>query len=150
MDERQAPRLRHRLQVLVVGHDGHEIGVEAAGPPAEDQVVEAVPHLRHHHQHALRAVVRQLELHRELVGHLGPEGRGQLRGVGITGGDELGSQEERMPDGVVELAVLDDVAAVLEDERRDRVHDARPFRASQRQDEGVGHGSLLSVRFSIR
>ena len=53
--ERQAGRLGHRPQVLVVGHDGDELAAEAAGPPAEDQVVEAVAHLRHHHQHPLRA-----------------------------------------------------------------------------------------------
>jgi hypothetical protein len=39
--------------------------------------------------------------------------------------------------GVIELLVLDDVAAVLEEKRRDRVHDAGSFLAAQGQDEGV-------------
>jgi hypothetical protein len=107
-----------------------------------------VAHLRDHHQHALRLVVRQLEVHRELVGHLRSEGGGQLRGVGVgvAAGNELGPQEERMPDGVVELSVLDDVAAVSEEERGDRVDDARSFRAAQCQNERVRHGCLLSIR----
>ena len=93
-------------------------------------------------------VVRQLEVHRELVGHLRAEGRGQLRGVGVgvAAGNELGPQEERMPNGVVELSVLDDVAAVSEQERRDGVNDARSLRAAQGQDEGSRHGRLLSIR----
>src|SRR5690606_36441299 len=47
--------------------------------------------------------------------------------------------EQRAAHAVVELLVLDDVAALLEQERADRAHDARPFRAAQRQDERAGH-----------
>ena len=39
--------------------------------------------------------------------------------------------------GVVELLVLDDVAAVLEQERGDRVDDAGTFGAAEGEDEGV-------------
>ena len=58
-------------------------------------------------------------------------------GVGLGRADERGAQEQLSASGVVELLVLDDVAAVLEQERGDRVHDAGPFLAAQGQDEGV-------------
>ena len=47
------------------------------------------------------------------------------RGVGVAGADERGAQEQLPADRVVELLVLDDVAAVLEQERGDGVDDAR-------------------------
>ena len=66
-----------------------------------------------------------------------PEGVGESLSVGLGGADERGAQEQLPASGVVELLVLDDVAAVLEQERGDRVHDAGPFLAAQGQDEGV-------------
>ena len=53
------------------------------------------------------------------------------------GADERGAQEQVAAERVVELLVLDDVAAVLEQERGDRVDDAGPLVAAQGQDEGV-------------
>ena len=40
--------------------------------------------------------------------------------VGVVGGGDRGPQEERVPDRIIELLVLHDVAAVSEEEGRDR------------------------------
>jgi hypothetical protein len=56
---------------------------------------------------------------------------------------ELGAEAAS---GVVELLVLDDVAAVLEEERADRGDDARTLPAAQREGERVGHRCLFSTR----
>ena len=47
---------------------------------------------------------------------------------------------------IVELLVFHDVAALAEQERRDRVDDARALRAAGRQDECSRHCRLLSTR----
>jgi hypothetical protein len=48
-------------------------------------------------------------------------------------------------DRVIELLMLDDVAAVAEQERGDRAHDARSLRAAQGQDERARHRRLLDI-----
>ena len=69
VDEREAGRLGHGPEVLVVGdHDG-DLRTQAAGPPAEDEVVQAVAELRHHDQQSLRAAVVEAEVHVEFVGN---------------------------------------------------------------------------------
>jgi hypothetical protein len=143
--EREAGRLSHRAQVLVVGDHRDEFGAEAARAPAEDQVVEAMAEPGHHDENPLRLVPGDLIGHGELAGHRA-EGRRQAVSVDVLGAGERGPQEQLPADGVVELLMLDDVAALLEQERADRGDDARTFLAAQREGERVGHGCLLSTR----
>jgi hypothetical protein len=110
------------------------MGAEAARTPAEEQVVEAVPELRDHHQDPRRGAVGELELHAEVPGHRG-ERAGQIVHCGLFGAGEGRAQEQRAADVVVELLVLDDVTALPDQERRDGVHDAGAFRALERQGE---------------
>jgi hypothetical protein len=48
--EGKAGGFGHRAKIGVVGHYGDEFAAEIAAAPPEDQVVETVPHLGHHHQ----------------------------------------------------------------------------------------------------
>jgi hypothetical protein len=89
VEEREAGRLSHRAQVLVVGDHRDEFGAEAARPPAEDQVVEAVAELGHQDEHPLRLVPGDLVGHGELVGHRA-ERRRQAVSVGVLGAGERG------------------------------------------------------------
>ena len=57
-ENRPARRFRHRTQVFVIGHHGDKIGVETAGSPSENQVVEAVTRPRDHDQDSVRTVIR--------------------------------------------------------------------------------------------
>ena len=57
MVKRKAGRFGHRGQIGVVGGDGDQLTAEGARTPAEDQVVEAVPQSRDHHQDPLRCLV---------------------------------------------------------------------------------------------
>jgi hypothetical protein len=109
------------------------------------EVVEAVSEPGHQYQHPLRLVAGELVGHRELVGNHREGGREVFR-VEVPGTDEGRPQEQPSADRVVELLVLDDVAAVVEQERGDRADDAGPFGAAEREREGVRHVVLLSTR----
>ena len=51
----------------MVGNDEDDVAAEAAAAPAEDQVIQAVAELGHHHQNALLGLVVEAELHLEAV-----------------------------------------------------------------------------------
>lgn len=117
--------------------------------PARQRKIKSLrqcPIRENHDKHPLRTVVRQREFHPELVCHLCPEGPGELLGIDVICRRDLGAEKEGAADRVVELLVLDDVAAVPEEERGDRVDDPRSLRAAQCQDEGLRHRRLLSTR----
>ncbi len=138
--------------VGVVGDDRRDVHVELARAPAEQQVVQAVAVLADHHQHARLARQRvQLGVHAELAAQVG-EQRVQRRHVGqVRRRLEVHAQEEQ-PGGVAgeHVAVLlrvDDVAAGLEQQAGDAVHDALGISARQRENElvAVGHGAFLGL-----
>ena len=97
-------------------------------------------HFRHHHQDAFRSVTGDAVGHGELVGDRA-EGVTQLLRVGLALADERGAQEQLSTGRIVELLVLDDVAAILEQERGHGVHDAGSFLTAQGQDVGLRHGA---------
>ena len=139
--ERQPGRLDHRTMGLVVRRHHGDLGPQAAGPPAEDQVVQAVTELGDHDQQSVRGRVVEPGIHAEPIDH-GRERAPQIvEGVGVAAGEGR-PEEEGAADPVVELLVLLDVQAVLDQERGDRVDDPRLLRAPQREhvvvDAGVG------------
>ena len=68
--ERYPVRRRQRRQVGMVAHDQGHVDAQRLGRAPVQQVVQAVPGLGHHDQHArLDGGVVQLPLHAELGGH---------------------------------------------------------------------------------
>ena len=147
MDEGQSGVFRHGAQVLVVGNHDGDLRTEAAGPPAEDQVVEAVAELGDHDQQALGPAVVDGEIHAELGGGGRELGREAFRGLltlvefvaleipmgpitACSAADESGAQVQLPADVVIELLVLHDVEAAV-GERGDCPDDAGPFGAGQ-------------------
>ena len=129
----------------MVGDHGDKLGAETAGGPPKDEVVEAVAEFGRHHQHPRRLVAGDLVRHGELVAHR-REGCREPLGVGVPSADEGRPQKQPPADCVIELLVLDDVAAVFEQERGDRADDARTLGAAERESEGVRHLHPLNTR----
>lgn len=124
----------------MVGDHRDQFAAQSACAPTEDQVVEAVAHLRDHHQDAGQFGVDEPELHAEFGGDRA-EIFGQPRHIGVVViADELGPQEEGLAARVVELLMLGDVASAREQEGTDRVDDPRALRAAQGQGEVLRHG----------
>ena len=131
VEERDAVPFHERLVVRVVGDHGHHLHGQFADPGAEQQVVEAVPELGHHDQHAALGTVRlQPPAHPEAVSHRGESGPQGVRGGGIAVGREVHPHEEVPFGAFAELLVVDDVAAVFQQEAGDGVDDARRLRGS--------------------
>ena len=121
---------------------------DSAAPP-EQQVVEAVAELRDQDQRPVRRVGGpQLPGHGEPLGdrrRTPPAATSSRRRRPVDG--EPHPHEEPVLGEVVELLALQDVAAVLDQEAADGVHDARPVGAGQGEDEG--RGRARSVMASV-
>ncbi len=92
----------------MVGDHQRDLGVQRAGAPAEDQVVQAMPGLGDHQQGAGGFGVADLEAHVETLGN-GLELLAQLCGAQRGVAVERGAQVHLAVDGVVKLLVLADV-----------------------------------------
>ncbi len=133
--ERDVVRAAQGLGVGVVGDDQGHLDLQRSRRGAEQQVVEAVQVARHHDQGAERGRgVPELVVHVELLGHRGEVLPQPVR-RGVAGRREVDPHEEPTRVGVAVLLALQDVAAVLHQETRDRVHDPRPVGAREHQDE---------------
>ena len=129
-------------QVRVVADDQRHVDGQRLGFPAVQQVVEAVPFLRHHDQHARPdAQVMQVPVHAELVrdGQEPGAQRGAIRPGSVQHRAaqhlHLDPHEEVVGDHLGELLAVQDVAARAVQVGGHRVHDARPVRAGQGEHE---------------
>ncbi len=135
MEERDAVPGDECLVVAVVGdHRDHVDGqVTAAG--AVEQVVEAVAVAGHHDQNAAPCAHGfEVPPHGEGGGHGGEVAAQGPRHALAVGGGEADPHEEVSVAAVAELLVVDDVAAVLQQEPRDGVDDAGCLGAVEGQD----------------
>jgi len=124
----------------VVGDDGGDIHRQLADPPAIEQVGQAVVGLagQDHHPLAHRRVA-QAPAHGELLGQRG-ERLAQVIGGQVVG-PEHHPHEEDVRLGVVELLRVEDVAAGLGQEGRNRRDDAATIGAGDGEDQALGrHG----------
>ena len=72
-----------------------DLAAEAAGPPAEDQVVQAVAELRDHHQEPWLGLVVEGEVHPELVGGGSETARSRRsRSVRCSAGERRAQEED--------------------------------------------------------
>lgn len=119
------------LELGVVRHDDGDLDPQLARLGPEQQVVEAVPDLGHHDEHAGFLRHRpDLVVHMNLGGQ-GLEGRSE--GVYRRGGPKVDAHEELVGDGVGELLQVYDVDIVGGEDAGDRVNDAGLVRTGQRK-----------------
>ncbi|MNT41336.1 hypothetical protein D3C72_1776930 [compost metagenome] len=138
------------LQVRVVGHHRHHVHGQVADALAVEQVVEAMVGLAHH-QHHLGPVTRrgQFGVHierRQTLVEAGAE-RLLVEAVGLA---ELDADEEARGQPVIERMVFGDVAALLEQKARHRVHGTEHARAVAGENPGVGGAAHDRVLGSLR
>ena len=141
MPERGSGGSCHRFEIGVVGHDRDELTSECSCTPTEDQVIEAVAEFGDHDDDPRRRAIVDLELGVDPAGEMLERADHVVR-AGLPGRGEFRTYEERVSCRVVELSMVNDLAAVTEQERRDGVHDAAARGAPQGQREGRGHGEL--------
>ena len=73
--ERHVVPSRQLVEVAVVGDDRRDLHVQAAGPVAVEQIVEAVAELGHQQQQALRPFgIVEVPFHAEPLRHIGEAG----------------------------------------------------------------------------
>jgi hypothetical protein len=120
-------------QVFVVGHHADDIHRQHAGAPAEQQVLQAMPELRHGNQDAHAAgdvldlpghVIAQRQRF-ELAAH------GRELGESRPHGSEYRAHVEAPGEVIVELLGLDDRSVVIGEKSGDGRHDALAIRAHQ-------------------
>ena len=133
----------------MVRHDGRDVEVQRSRPPAEEQVVEAVPEPAHHDDGPVgRRGVTDRPLHAVGRRHRREQPAPALRRRPAGLDREPDPHEELVGALVVELLALLDVRAVLEGgHRRD---DAALVGAGQDQHVLGGVGHLLTVRRATR
>ncbi len=114
---------------------------ELSDPCAEQEVIQAVPKFGDHDQHAaLVALLLQLPVHAVLLAN-GRKRRTKLVNSGfVTGRREVDPHEEVALSAITELLVVDDVAAVFQQEAGHSVHDSGTFGTVE--GEHVLHGGL--------
>ena len=132
----------------MVGDDGGRDHLEFAGAPAIQDIGEAMVGFRDQQHHpAAAGAVAHLPVHAEAFGD-GAEAGLQRRQVDREiGGGEHHPHEEMAGLDVIELLGVEDVLAVMSEERRYRRNDAGTIRAGQGQNElMIGHGALDDFR----
>ncbi|KAG0162004.1 hypothetical protein DFQ30_004542, partial [Apophysomyces sp. BC1015] len=142
--ERDVVARRQRVEVLVVRHDRRDLDRKLSGAVSEQQVVQAVPDLRHHdHDARLDACIVQFPSHPELRGQR-LEVRAQRVQPGIAADLlEVHAHEELTRVAVAELRGVQDIATALEQEPGHRMDDARPVGTGEFENEAVfgGHAN---------
>jgi hypothetical protein len=116
------------VEIAVIGNDGWNLHRQRADAKPVQQIVQAMPEARHHHEHALPdRDVADLPPHSEVGGRPGKPfaQRGDLQPAGI----KAHAHEEAPGLRIAELRAFKDVAAVIEKERRDARHDAHAIGA---------------------
>ena len=153
MVERDVVPLDERLVVTVVGDHADDLVGHVARAGTVEEVGEAVVELRHHDQHSC-STVGPLEPpgHGEPgsdVGEILAEHRGEIGVQALVCTHHVDPHEEVVLVAVTELDVVHDVAAVLEEEPADGVHDPRRLGTVEGEDVlhgRIAHGRLLSTR----
>jgi hypothetical protein len=129
----------------MIGDDRGRVHREFAGPPAIQNIGQAVIGLRDQQHHAAAAgAVAHLPVHAEALRDGGESGL-QCRQIdGEIGGVEYHAHEEMASLDVVELLGVEDVLSVMGKKRRHRGDDAGAVRTEQRQHElMIGHGARV-------
>ncbi len=137
---RDAKRLHLASKVVMVRDHHRDLGLDLAAPPAPQQFEEAVVGLRHQERYpAAVCAVGHVPFHLEAARDLGAEPLRDLRGRRVEVLHlVLHAQEEPAASFVRGVLVrLDDVRAVLEQERGYRRHDARTVGALHQQSRGT-------------
>src|SRR5882757_3242871 len=117
MAERDGVVIGEAAKIRMVGYHRRDLYGKGVNAPAEQEVVEAVPELAHHDEHALPFGVRQAPCHAEHVRYR-RELEAQRTGADIAGngGHELHPHEKGSCFSVVELLALGNVALLLDEE----------------------------------
>ncbi len=151
LERHPVPR-REPGEVGMVPDDQRHVDGQRLRLPAVQQVVEAVSLPGHHDQHARPdGQIMQVPVHAELVRD-GREPGAQGREVRRRGAEHLDvhPHEEAVHGQVRELLAVQDVAARAVQERGDRVDDARPVGAGQREHQLPGARGGLAAAVSRR
>lgn len=125
------------LEVRVVGDDERDLDAQLGDALAKQEIVQAVPDLRHHDEHpGLLGQGVQLEIHAHVLSDVRKRRiqflDGELLGLGCSGGGrgrrEMHSHEEAQAGGIAKLLRVDNVEIVLGEESRDGMDDAWTIR----------------------
>ncbi len=127
----------------MVGDDRGRNHRKLAGAPAIEDIDEAMVELRYQQHHAPPGgAVAHLPVHVEAFGDGGKAGLQRRKFDREIGRSEHHAHEELVVLDVGELLGIEDVLAVMGQERRNRRHDAGTIGAGQRQHIlMIGHGA---------